>query len=432
VPFPPPRIQSIVLLSPGRSSTIAIVMCEQISAPERPGDWYLHDRKMSNTFTEITDFGELSYPTIRRILLRVDSAAQLRAIEEASPHLELDDGECWIRLINRDFPVLHAQHQFEPRNPASWHRVYAKYDKLNAQSKAEAAEKLKNAFAGIKQKKEANMGKIASFDARKLPKPPSDMNYIVKKAPAGPRGGRTDTGELRFSGGTRTNTSTGKGVMRKVKREMAEIAARSKLMTPGGALVARKGQIRKPPQGMVHDKIVENQPAVTIRPPASINKKPEYQDRAMQEREARLRKAKTANKNATIIEDSDLDEEEEDTGGGLDADDLEAMFDEDLVESSSARPDPSQTRKPAALPGKRNSLLSNAHRTTATSTRPVSKSTPATATKPISTASASQSTGPSSPPRPVHSGSPDLKPRMPPKRKPVDVFMKPKAKVQRR
>lgn len=408
------------------------------------------EMKLSNALPDITDFGELSYATIRDILMRIDSASQLRAIEEASPHLELDDGECWIRLINRHFPVLHTQHQFEPRNPASWHRVYAKYAKLNAEQKALAAEKLKNAFAGIRAKKDANTRGIQSFAQSNLPRPPRDTKPMVgvKRRPVS-----HDSGELRFTGGSRTKTNTGKSVMRKVKREVAEIKARNKLVTPGGKLVARQGQIKQAPQGMLHEQQVKNLPAFKIRPPVVKSRDDEERDRAQREREERLRKLKTPNHNANIIEDSDLDDEEDEDneyddydggggggGGALNVDDLEDMYDEPPEKSSSTKSD---FRRPAALPGKRNSLAPSAHRASAVlvSARPVPKTSTQDLSKPkprpTHAMSSSPPLGPSSPPKPANtisgpSGSPELKPKMPLKRKAVvDVFMK-KPKVLRR
>ncbi|KAI0136709.1 putative RNA polymerase II transcription factor SIII subunit A [Xylariales sp. AK1849] len=396
---------------------------------------------------DILDVGNLPYKSVRGILLRIDSAVQLRAIEEASPHIEQDDAECWIRLIERQFPVLHTQNNFQPANPASWHKIYARYSRLDAEQKAAAEEKLKNAFAGIKQKKEAKIQGVELFARSNLPKPPRDMKGLGKaKSTNGRRGGSNDTGELRFTAGSRTKTTSGASVMRKVKREAAEVHARNKIATPTGALLVRKSQIRQAPQGMLHEARVKQQPALKIRPPVSMTSRDdEYQDPAMEEREARLRKLKFHAKDANIIEDSDLDEEDGEDGvfgggGLLDEDDLEDMFDDESAVKSSAPP-----RKPAALPGKQRGLLSNSHRPSAVVQRvsasssaplrqessPKPKAAPAVA----HTSSSSPPLRPSSPPNPPTSGpsgSPAPKPKMAIKRKAVDVFMKPKPKVQRR
>ncbi|KAH6660356.1 RNA polymerase II transcription factor SIII subunit A-domain-containing protein [Truncatella angustata] len=369
---------------------------------------------------EIQDVGGLPYHIVRPILMRLDSAAQLRAIEEASPHIALDNEECWQRLIRKNFAGLHAQHDFAPRNPASWHKVYAKYAKINADAKAEAEAKLKAAFAGIQKKKAENTSSIEHH--RSLPRPPRDTKNVGRKAAVGRRGGSNDTGELKFTGGSRTKTNTAASVMRRVKREAAEVSARNKLATPNGALQVRQGQIRAAPKGMVHEQAVKHNPAIKVQPPAVRTMEDDFRDHQMEQREARLRKLKA--QGANILEDSDVDDDDEDNGfgggggrGGLNVEELEDLFDDD-----------EPPRRPAPLPAKKKGILSNAYR-----------GPPATVQK-VSVgggSSASRSTAEDSSSRPAQSahgpsGSPEPKPRMPVKRKAANVFMAPRSKVQRR
>lgn len=316
----------------------------------------------------------MPYPTVRNILLQVTSAKQLRQLEENSPQLEGEDVECWTRLIKKDFPVLAKRHNFEPKNPGSWYRVYAKYERLEAEQKREAEAKLKAAFAGLKKEKAENVSQI--IDSRKLPRPPKDGRGI----PGGARragGKRADDGDLRFTSGIRTKTTTGKGVLRKAFREAREISARNRLATPTGLLPVRQGQIISAPQGMVEEARIKAQPAIRgaaaaaaatgpggRRPSASGATTLLEQKRAreLEEREARLRQLKNAKQGdvakSTVISDSDLEDEGEGEGynggysgagagaraaaydddddpynsnglgGGLDVDDLEDLFDE--------------------------------------------------------------------------------------------------------
>ncbi|KAH8675487.1 RNA polymerase II transcription factor SIII subunit A-domain-containing protein [Xylariales sp. PMI_506] len=414
---------------------------------------------------EVTDIGALPYSRARPILIRIDSPIQLRAIEQASPHIELEDAECWIRLIERNFPVLRAQNDYAPRNPAMWHRIYARYAKEDAEQKALAEEKLKNAFAGIQRKKEATIKEVEVFSRSGLPRPPRDTKNIGRKAAVGRRGGNNDTGELRFTAGSRTKTTSGASVMRRVKREAAEYHARNKLATPNGALVVRRDQIKQAPKGMVHEKIVKNNPAVKIHPPAIKTRGDEYYDRVMRDREDRLRKMKGASSSggggANYIDDSDLEDDDGGNifgdstahysgGGGLDVDDLEDIFSEDEAESSS-RYSSNSPAKSAALPGKKKGILSNAYRPAASSSSsstvarvsarpspsaPASRSGESAARPRPSAASYSPPLDPTSPSKPAAvsssaAASPDLKPRMPVKRKAVDVFMRPKPKAPR-
>lgn len=399
----------------------------------------------ANRHTEINDVGGLPYHIVRPFLMRLDNAVQLRAIEEASPHIANDDEECWLRLIRKKFAVLHAQHDLIPRNPASWHKVYAQYAKINEKAKAEAEAKLKAAFAGINKKKAENSSSIESI--RQLPRPPRDMKNVGRKAAVGRRGGSNDTGELKFTAGSKTKMTSGASVMRRVKREAAEVAARNKLATPNGALRVRQGQIKQAPKGMAHEHSVKFNPSVKAQPvPHVRSEEDEFRDRQMREREARLNKLKA--KGANILEDSDVDDDDEDNvfgagrgGGQLNVDDLEGLFDDDDRSAHSTA-----QRKPAPLPGKKSGLLSNAYRGSS-AVRPVQSKSSTSATnrssfgtiaqEPPAKHGASTDLPPMSPPKSGQStngpsGSPEPKPRMPVKRKAVDIFMKQKPKVQRR
>lgn len=497
---------------------------------------------------DVTDIGTMPYPTVRTILLQVNSARQLRQLEEASPQLEGDDAECWVRLIGRDFPVLSKRHNFAPKNPASWHLIYARYERLEADQKREAEAKLKAAFAGIKNKKAENVSQIINFDRRRLPHPPKDGRGGgggVRKPGAGSK--RPDDGDLRFTGGTRTKTTTGQGILRKARREAREISARNRLATPTGLLPVRQGQIVSAPKAMVEDERIKAQPAIrgaearassggVLRSGASELRR----NKEMEEREERLRRLKSASaanagKGATVVSDSDLEDEDGGFGGddrdnddddydlndrgnrgGLDADDLENLFDE-KPSSSSSKPSSSRKvslapMKPATRPTTPAALLSSSSKptkpspmataTASTSTikrsgiltnapgstrkaRPVpvpvsrprsgstsnnnhntnSKATSASVSPSSTTSYSTQqkkafspSSSPPAKPYPPHpqqyqssppaaattsagpasSASPELKPQAPPplaaarKRKPVDIFMKPKPKVQKR
>lgn len=429
---------------------------------------------------DVTDIGSMAYPTVRTILLQINSAKQLRHLEINSPQLEGDDAECWIRLINRDFPVLAKRHNFEPKNPTSWHKIYARYERLEAEQKREAEEKLKAAFAGIKKEKQENVSTIVDFDRRKLPRPPRDGRGGggPRKPGMGRRGGGPDEGDLRFTGGTRTKVTSAQSILKKARREAREISARNRLATPTGLLPVNRSQIISAPKGMVEAARIKAQPATRIHAPGAPSKHEQKHSRELEEREARLRKMKNmgANKGATVVSDSDLEDEDGydddedgyDDGdvsgpGGLDPDELEDIFDE------KPKPPPTRATKPTTTSTssggfsasttrsnitKRSGLLSNAPGSSKNnlivSTKPAPKPTtskPASisTSKPVSASTNPKSFSPplenSSPPKhapPVvtaSSMSPELKPQasMPPrKRKPVDIFMKPKPKMQKR
>ncbi|KAF2968261.1 hypothetical protein GQX73_g5315 [Xylaria multiplex] len=273
---------------------------------------------------DITDIGTIPYSIARPILLKIDNAVQLRRIEISSPHLEGDTVECWKRLIARHFPVPYSKEEFAPSNPKEWHRIYAKYQRLDAESRQAAAERLKNAYKGIKAEKDHNGSKVVNYDSRTLPRLPRDVKPQVGIRPKGRRN-TPDQSELRFTGGSRTKTNTPKGLLKRAMREAKEISTRNRLNTLSSAVKVRPGQIARAPVGMVQEKVNNARPLRGIRPPTHRPKS----GREIEDREARLRKAKEMNsqKGGSYITDEDLDDleiEDEDRPIGLDVDDLEA------------------------------------------------------------------------------------------------------------
>ncbi|OTB02313.1 hypothetical protein M426DRAFT_13615 [Hypoxylon sp. CI-4A] len=406
---------------------------------------------------EIDDVGGAPFSILRPILLRVDNPEQLLTLEENSPHIRDDTGECWQRLINRDFPVLAKKHRFEPRNPASWHKIYRKYAVMEAEAKREAEEKLKNSFSNMKKEKQDKAVKAINFNPRTLGPVPGRRKGIP-----GPRGD-SGTGGLRFTGGSRTKTNTGQSILRKARREAAEIGRRNRLVTSSGQLPVPQGQITRAPKGMQEEHRTAALPKVrrpqVPRPALGATNRSRESDREKQMRE-RLLNAKNGihTKGATIVSDDDLDDQDElfdeeyesDEGrGGLNIDDLEDVFEEEKpTKSSYAQPmtslasrskasssNPAPATKPASsnLSGLAKMKMGRAHRD-----KVITVETPVSKPSPKPTASAS-STAPKLPAHSPPSGSPDpeslpkAKPPMPgQKRKAApSVFMKPKPKVRR-
>ncbi|KAI1811869.1 hypothetical protein GGS20DRAFT_561022 [Poronia punctata] len=388
----------------------------------------------------ITDVGAMNYELARPILAKVDSAVQLRRIELASPHLEDDTGEHWKRLIARNFPVLSTRHNFEPSNPRSWHKIYAKYRRIDTEQKREAEERLTNAFKSIKQERVENSSQVVTYDSRKLPRLPRDVKPQVGVRPKGYRGG-PDQSELRFTGGSRTKTNTPKSLLKRALREAKEISARKRLDTEAGPGRVRREQLMRAPQGMVQEKVNEARPLTSIRPPTHRPKLATHGS-DLDDKEARLRKAKAPalRQGGKYIADEDLDdfEVDDDESGpvGLDIDDLEASFDEPEPAPKATLAVPSSTAAPrrrsafARKMGASNPVVSRV----SVESRPTQPANKATQSRdePDKKA-ASPSDGPASPPKPAASSqaTPALRPMMPRKRKAVDIFMKQKPKVPR-
>ncbi|GAP83403.2 putative RNA polymerase II transcription factor SIII subunit A [Rosellinia necatrix] len=361
---------------------------------------------------DIDDMGDIPFELVRPIILRIDNPAQLRRVEVNSPHLEEHTPECWRRLIARDFPVLAERYRYVPSNPRSWHKIYAKYRRSDADARRAAMEKLQNAYKEIKKEKD-------------------QTPQVGVRRPG--RGG-PDQSELRFTGGSRTKTNTPKSLLKRAIREAKEISTRNRLNTSANAGRVRPGQVLRAPTGMVQEKINNARPAIGIRPPAPRTLS-NSRNREIEDREARLQRAKRMNsqKGGSYLEDDDLDDLDIDDDGpaGLDIDDLEAS-------TSRREPEFKPKSKPPESGGGPPRGSAFARKMGNLSTIP-STSRVYTETRPKQsspTTSSAQSRGPASPPlKPLptpSSTSPGSGPMLPRKRKAVDVFMKPKPKLPRR
>lgn len=389
---------------------------------------------------DINDMGDIPFSLVRPIIMKIDNPVQLRKIEISSPHFEEETEELWRRFITRDFPVLSERHKFAPKNPRSWHKIYAKYQRLDIDGKRAAEEKLKNAYKEIKKEKDQTLSQVVTYDSRKLPRLPRDVKPQVGQRPKGPRFG-TDQSELRFTGGSRTKTNTPKSLLKRAMREAKEISSKNRLNTLAATRVPSR-QIVRAPAGMVQEKINNARPLTGIRPPPTrLESSP--RNREIEHREEALRKAKEAHlsKGGSYIEDEDLDDldiEDEDGPVGLEVDYLEAPVNRREPSPKRKRLDSSAAPargSPFARKMKGSSAVPSISRVH-TEAQPKKKPDEPQPTEKSTTMSSTRSVGPASPPlKPAPSSSsvsPGSAPMASRKRKPVGVFMKPKPKVQRR
>ncbi|EHK25014.1 uncharacterized protein TRIVIDRAFT_18426, partial [Trichoderma virens Gv29-8] len=201
---------------------------------------------------DIDNIGFLSYETVRDILVKIDNAAQLRQIELNSPQIEGQTAEIWLKLIERDFPLESKTKAYQPRDPKKWYKVWEKYKNEHDTALQESENKLKSALAGLRQDKEKNTSKIVSGKAL-----PSSAKFAIRRY-TGPREGSSNA--LTFGGGSRTKTANGASVMRKVRREVKEIAnIHGSLSRPIKA--PSKRPVMKAPVAMVNDHKRAAQPA---------------------------------------------------------------------------------------------------------------------------------------------------------------------------
>ncbi|KAF6810959.1 RNA polymerase ii transcription factor siii subunit [Colletotrichum sojae] len=220
--------------------------------------------------TELSSVGNgdtLQYHHVRDILLRVTNPAQLREIELNSPHIQGETSELWLRFIKKEFPSESHEKNYAPKNPTKWYKIYERYAEERRESQAKAEAELRAKFQGLQQKRDNNVSRIV--DQRYLPKPPKTGRTFGTRG----RGGKELPSSLSFAAGSRMKTTTGASVMKKARREAAEIAGiRSRLAVPTGMI--RAPRISKAPPSMATDHRIASQPifrptATSSRPPIS-------------------------------------------------------------------------------------------------------------------------------------------------------------------
>ncbi|KAF5023581.1 hypothetical protein F66182_4339 [Fusarium sp. NRRL 66182] len=364
---------------------------------------------------ELDTVGDLPYPAVRIILLKVDNAKQLRNIELNSPQIQGETGEVWLKLIKHEFPMEVKQKAYKPPNPQKWYRVYEKYKADHQKALMESEAKLKNALMGLKEDKEKNTSKIVD-DRRLLPR----GGRIGPKKAWG-FGARDPNGStLNFTRGSRTKTHNGASVMRKVRRETKEIASIHGALSRPSQATNSLTKIRQAPAAMINDYRRAAQPPIRAPIP-----KPAPSEAVMAHEER-----------AQYITDSESD----DDGGGDGLFDDEDDGDEPCppqkvasrVSSSSLKnPAPSAPIKPVGKI-KRSGILSNSYKgprpqTTTTTSLNISRSVERPERAKVSPQPADEP-GPSSSPPPTSGTRPPLGvgPR---KRKATGIFMKPKRRA---
>ncbi|KAJ6783903.1 hypothetical protein PWT90_03770 [Aphanocladium album] len=248
----------------------------------------------------ILSVGYLSYTSVRHILIRIDSAPQLRQIELNCPQLQGETAELWLRLIEKDFPMEFKAKGYMPKSQDKWHRVWEKYKRDHDRSIQESEEQLRNALMGLRQNKEKNTSKIV--EGRFLP---SDAMRAPKRRNMGPKDNTSSV--LNFAGGSRTKTLSGAGVMRKARREAREVRNIQGSLSRSVAAPIRlleKKHLTAPPRGMLQENRIASQPA--YRTPEV-----EQREQRMQELEKKQRAALDQHaQRAAFITDSDEDSEE--------------------------------------------------------------------------------------------------------------------------
>lgn len=255
----------------------------------------------------------LPYEAVRHILLKIDSAYQLRQVELNSPQIQGETGEIWLKIIEKDFPLEYKAKAYKPQNADKWYRVWEKYKKDHDTALQESENKLKNALAGLRQDKEKNTSRIV--ERKFLPR--AGRVGPKKTLATGPRESHSNV--LSFNAGSRTKTINGASVMRKVRREVKEIATIHGALSKPIRGPTRLSHIHKAPASMMNDYRRAAQPQ--FRTSARASELPS----AVEEHEER----------ATFISDSEEDDDE-------------GSFDEPEMPKAASKPTKSHVAQSAA------------------------------------------------------------------------------------
>lgn len=232
----------------------------------------------------ITDVGDMSYLQIRDVLIHVTSAKQLKQLEQNSPQIVGEDAEIWREIIQRDF--------FRKPNPSAipaeapsdelWSLVWDRHVQEEKDAFARAEKKLKDTMNNHFQKKADSKALIVN--PRLIPGKVRPRGVVSKN--------------LTWGGGSRTTGSDSASIMKRARREAAEVAARRGLSNR--YIDVRPHQIFKAPAAMVDEHRIKSQPKFTAAPPP---RKRSLESAGIAEKEARLLQLKKQKVNVLTEEE---------------------------------------------------------------------------------------------------------------------------------
>jgi hypothetical protein len=167
----------------------------------------------------------------------VTNPEQLGSIEKSSPHVRGHLGDMWLKLIKRNIGGWERMFTTKKHKDGTpWtedevkHKItYATYQRCLAQMEAQelqAEETLREATSKAKAHQRNNETKFVDS------LPPGYLKGKPRQRYDGTSRSSAATGELRFTGGSKTKTTTAKGFMNRVRREVKE----QKFMKAGGSL----------------------------------------------------------------------------------------------------------------------------------------------------------------------------------------------------
>lgn len=203
-------------------------------------------------------------------------------IEINSPQIIGRDGEIWLNLIKRDIPDWENK-PHQPSNPKNWWKVYRKLKQEAQNDLDQDAEKLKAAFANIKDEKEQNLAQLKT--RKELPRQASSFrqrmvhNYISGKT------GSKGANRLSLMEKIRKETRDTKNLRMAIPTKDLKKQASTVTKAPKDFLE----EARKPPERVVLTSPIRP-PLRAAAPPMAVSRSiASSSDRSALEQEARLR-----------------------------------------------------------------------------------------------------------------------------------------------
>ena len=245
------------------------------------------------------DIGECPYDLVRPALLKIESPEQLvspfmtplsqlltanlqHQIETNSPQIIGRDGEIWLNLIKRDIPNWENK-PHQPSNPKNWWKVYRKLKQEAQNDLDQDAEKLKAAFANIKDEKEQNLAQLKT--RREVPRQPGSFrrrmvdNYITGNT------GSKGASKLTLMEKIRKETRDTKNLRMAIPTKDLKKQASTVTKAPKDFLE----EARRPQERVVHTSPTGPAIRATAPPMAISQHSASSNDRSFVEQEARLR-----------------------------------------------------------------------------------------------------------------------------------------------
>lgn len=163
--------------------------------------------RLTKDIESLTDIGTLPFEYMRSILLHIERAEQLKALEDKCPQLVGKTSELWQGLIARDWPT-YAHLANDPPN-GDWYAMYKQFQAQSQQDSKDIMAILQEKFGSAEKKKAESRKTVFTGE---IIVPEEDRRRAKRSLGFNPRAvGRVrDWDKVYYQQGSRSNTSSTK------------------------------------------------------------------------------------------------------------------------------------------------------------------------------------------------------------------------------